>query len=54
MATPDPKFFRALAEKRDEPADLAFFTLMEKSIATTCRSMSSRRVAACAYATAKT
>lgn len=33
FADPDPKFFRALAEKRGEPADLAFFTLMEKSIA---------------------
>ncbi len=33
FADPDPKFFRVLAEKRGEPADLAFFTLMEKSIA---------------------
>lgn len=33
FADPDPKFFRALAEKRGEPADLAFFTQMEKSIA---------------------
>lgn len=33
FADPDPKFFRALAQKRGEPADLAFFTLMEKSIA---------------------
>lgn len=33
FADPDPKFFRALAEKRGEPSDLAFFTLLEKSIA---------------------
>lgn len=33
FADPDPKFFRALAETRGEPADLAFFTLMEQSIA---------------------
>jgi len=33
FADPDPKFLRALAEKRGEPSDIAFFTLLEKSVA---------------------
>lgn len=33
FADPDPKFFRELAEQHGEPADLAFFNLLEKSLA---------------------